>query len=445
MNDTPGWASPGSAPSEGSEGQDSGKPDDTGTGDAGPQDGPSKWSKEQPPPAQWSPPSQPVPGLTPPPPPPPPGQGGGWGWGGPPQGPGGPMGPGPGGPGAPGPGGYRGWGAWQGPPPAAKPGVIPLRPLGVGEILDGAVSTMRAHWRTVLGISLSVAVLTEIVVVLLQGLVLNESVDTEALDDPSATVGELTRALSDTMLSSGVVLLVTLLGTIVATALLTMVTSRAVLGKSVTIAEAWQDSRPQLAKLFGLTLLIPLIGVAIVAAGTLPGLLIALAGASEAGAGLAVLGGLGAGVAALWIVIRLSLASPALMLEKQGIKKALTRSAKLVRGSWWRVFGIQLLAAIIANVVASIIVIPFTFIAGAVSGDGVTGFLDSTGELGWTFLIVSGVGSVIGSMLTFPITAGVTVLLYIDQRIRREALDLELARAAGLPGHGPTPPGASGS
>ena len=37
-------------------------------------------------------------------------------------------------------------------------------------------------------------------------------------------------------------------------------------------------------------------------------------------------------------------------------------------------------------------------------------------------------------MITFPITAGVTVLLYIDQRIRREALDLELARAAGVPG-----------
>ncbi|MEV0259644.1 hypothetical protein AB0H82_36035 [Streptomyces sp. NPDC050732] len=438
MNDTPGWASPGSAPSDG---QDSGKPDAAEPADDGGRSTPSKWSKEQPPPAQWSPPSTPGPGHTPPPPPPPPGQGGGWGWGGPPGGPGGPGAPG--GPG--GPGGYRGWGAWQGPPPAAKPGVIPLRPLGVGEILDGAVSTMRAHWRTVLGISLTVAVLTEIVVVLLQGLVLNESVDTEALDDPSATVGELTRAMGDTMLSSGVVLAVTLLGTIVATALLTMVTSRAVLGKSVTATEAWQDSRPQLAKLFGLTLLIPLIGVAIVAVGTLPGVLIALAGSSDAGAGLAALGGLGAGVVAVWIVVRLSLASPALMLEKQGIKKSLIRSTKLVRGSWWRVFGIQLLAAIIANVVASIIVIPFTFIAGAVSGEGVTGFLDSTGELGWTFLIVSGVGSVIGSMLTFPITAGVTVLLYIDQRIRREALDLELARAAGLPGHGPTPSGTPGS
>jgi len=28
------------------------------------------------------------------------------------------------------------------------------------------------------------------------------------------------------------------------------------------------------------------------------------------------------------------------------------------------------------------------------------------------------------------------VLLYIDQRIRREALDLELARAAGVTGYG---------
>ncbi|APY87994.1 hypothetical protein DCW30_07035 [Streptomyces alfalfae] len=430
MNDTPGWASPGSAPSDG---QDSGKPDaGEPTGPGGPSS-PPKWSKEQPPPAQWSPPSGPHAGQTPPPPPPPPGQGGGWGWGGPP----------PGGPG--GPGGYPGWGAWQGPPPAAKPGVIPLRPLGVGEILDGAVSTMRAHWRTVLGISLTVAVLTEIVVVLLQGLVLNDAADTEALNDPSATLGEITRAMGDTLLSSGVVLVITLLGTIVATALLTMVTSRAVLGKSVTATEAWQDSRPQLARLFGLTLLIPLIGTAIVAVGVLPGVLIALGGSAEAGAGLAVLGGFAATILAVWIVLRFSLASPALMLEKQGVKKSLARSVKLVRGSWWRVFGIQLLAAIIANIVASIIVIPFTFIAGALSGDGVTGFLNNTGDLGWTFLIISGVGSVIGSMLTFPITAGVTVLLYIDQRIRREALDLELARAAGLSDRTANPPGTPGS
>lgn len=322
--------------------------------------------------------------------------------------------------------------------------MIPLRPLAVGEILDGAVSTMRTHWRTVLGISLTVAVFTEIVVVLLQGFVLEDAASSDALNDPSASVGELTRALGDTLLSSGVILLIALLGTIVATALLTTVTSRAVLGKSVTTAEAWRDARPQLAKLFGLTFLLPLIGIAVVAVGALPGFLVALAGGGDGGVALAVLGGMAASVVAIWLMVRFSLASPALMLEKQSILKSVSRSAKLVRGSWWRVFGIQLLATIIANVVASIIVIPFTFLAAALSGDGVSGFLNSgTGDLGWTFLIVSGIGSVIGSMLTFPITAGVSVLLYIDQRIRREALDLDLARAAGVQGYGSDAPGTS--
>jgi hypothetical protein len=317
--------------------------------------------------------------------------------------------------------------------------VIPLRPLGVGEILDGAVSTMRTYWRTVLGISLTVAVVTEIVVILLQGLVLNDTTDAEALNDPSATLSEVSRAMGDAMLGSVVVLAITLIGTVMATALLTTVTSRAVLGRPVTTGEAWRDSRPQVMKLLGLILLLMLIAVGIVVVGVLPGILVAVSGAEGAGAAVAVLGGLGAGVVALWLMMRFSLASPALMLEKQGIVKSMSRSARLVRGSWWRVFGIQLLAGIIANIMAAIVVLPFTFLAAAFSGDGFTGFLEGTGDLGWTFLIISGIGSVIGSMITFPITAGVTVLLYIDQRIRREALDLDLARAAGVQGYGTTP------
>ncbi|MFJ6832249.1 hypothetical protein [Streptomyces sp. NPDC091209] len=432
MNDTPGWASPGSAPAGEEVPDASGTSQPADEGGANQPEQPSKWSKEQPPPGQWSAPGAQAPGQVPPPAPPAPGWGGQH-----PGGQGGGFG-GWGGPGHGGPGGPAGWGGnWGGQPSAAKPGVIPLRPLGVGEILDGAVSTMRTYWRTVLGISLTVAVVTQIAVILLQGFVLNNSTDTAALNDPSATVGELSRALGDSLLNSGLVLLIALLGTIVATALLTSVTSRAVLGKPVTSGEAWRDARPQLPKLFGLTFLLPLIAIAILAVGALPGLLVVAGGSRDSGAALAVLGALAAGVVALWLMIRFSLASPALMLEKQGILKSMSRSTKLVRGSWWRVFGIQLLATIIANILASIIVIPFALIAAALSGNGFTGFLNSAGgELGWTFLIVSGIGSVIGSMVTFPITAGVTVLLYIDQRIRREALDLDLARAAGVQGYG---------
>ncbi|MFF9098968.1 glycerophosphoryl diester phosphodiesterase membrane domain-containing protein [Streptomyces rubrogriseus] len=456
MNDTPGWASPGSAPSDGHEPGASGpaEPADRPAGpdqpappadrpDAEPTSPGTKWSKEQPPPGQWSAPTGPADrGQAPPPPPP------GPGWGTPP-----PPGPPGGGYGGPGrgyggygtPGGPGGWGGgWGGPPPAAKPGVIPLRPLGIGEILDGAVSTMRTYWRTVLGISLTVAIFTEVIVVLLQGLVLDDT-GSEALNDPDATLSELGDALAETTINSGVIFLISLIGTVLATALLTTVTSRAVLGKPVTTGEAWRDARPQVLKLFGLILLLLLIVAGLVTAGMTPGLLVTATAGGEAGVALTALGFVAGGVVAVWLMVRFSLASPALMLEKQGIKKAMGRSVKLVRGSWWRVFGIQLLATVIANVVASIIVIPFAFLAATLGGDGVGGFLDGTGDLGWTFLVVSGIGSVIGSMITFPITAGVIVLLYIDQRIRREALDLELARAAGTQGSGPRDSGASGA
>lgn len=469
MKDTPGWASPGSAPSDGHEPGTSGstEPADAKSADAksvdatptepaaGPdltkpadatdaaeptqqqadtsQDAGSKWSQEQPPPAQWSAPTGPAaPGQAPPPPPPGPG-----GWGSqPPAGPPGAQGPHPGWGGYP---GHPGYGGWGGPPPAAKPGVIPLRPLGVGEILDGAVSTMRTYWRTVLGVSLTVAVVTQVLVILLQGFVLEDSASTEALNDPSASADEVTRALGETMLSSTVVFLISLIGTIAATALLTTVTSRAVLGRPVTTGEAWRDARPQVPRLFGLIFLLLLITFGVLAVGALPGIIVAASASNGGGIALAVLGILGAGVVAVWLMIRFSLASPALMLEKQGIITSMKRSTKLVRGSWWRVLGIQLLAAIIANIVAAIVVIPFTFLAAALSGEGVGGFVNGTGDLGWTFLIVSGIGSVIGSMITFPISAGVTVLLYIDQRIRREALDLELARAAGVQDYGTSP------
>ncbi|WP_340378414.1 glycerophosphoryl diester phosphodiesterase membrane domain-containing protein [Streptomyces sp. SS7] len=446
MKDTPGWASPGSAPSDGREPGASDPADQPADAQpesqsaANPADPHTKWSKEQPPPGPWSAPAGPQqPGQAAPqnpvqPPPPPPGPG----WGG--RTPAGPYGGAPNG--HPGYAPYPAWGnGWGGPPPAAKPGVIPLRPLGVGEILDGAVTTMRTYWRTVLGISLTVAIVTEVIVVLLQGLVLDHSTDTSALSDPSATLDEQTRAMGDVMLNSGVLLLVSLVGTIFATALLTAVISRAVLGRPATLQDAWRDARPRIPRLFGLIFLLLLIAGAVGAVGALPGILASVAGAGEGGAALSVLGTFAAVFVALWLLVRLSLSSPALMLEKQSITKAMGRSAKLVRGSWWRVFGIQLLALIIANIVATIVLVPFAFAGAAMSDSGIGGLVDGTGDYGWTYLIVSGIGSVIGSMITFPIAAGVVVLLYIDQRIRREALDLDLARSAGVQGYGSPDPG----
>jgi hypothetical protein len=61
-------------------------------------------------------------------------------------------------------------------------------------------------------------------------------------------------------------------------------------------------------------------------------------------------------------------------------------------------------------------------------------------------LALVGLGTVLAGTLTAPFAAGVTVLVYIDRRIRREGLDLELARAAGItvPGTSATPGGPGG-
>ncbi len=85
-----------------------------------------------------------------------------------------------------------------------------------------------------------------------------------------------------------------------------------------------------------------------------------------------------------------------------------------------------------------IIAIPFTIIGFVVDGEALSGLLSGSADsVGWPFLIVTGIGGVITSAVTYPISAGVTVLLYVDQRIRREALDLELIRAANRPDPAP--------
>ncbi|MFF3289871.1 glycerophosphoryl diester phosphodiesterase membrane domain-containing protein [Streptomyces sp. NPDC003023] len=400
MNDTPGWASPGSAPSDG---QNAGVPHPAPPADGGAP--PSKWSKEQPPPGQWSAPVGP--GRAPAPPPP------HWG------------------------GGRHHDGGW-GRPPAAKPGVIPLRPLGVGEILDGAVSTMRAHWRTVLGVTITLSVVSQICSILVERYLLPEPPDIDPNATPEETLAQSVDSLQASLLAMGPALLIVVIGTLLTIALLTVVISRSVLGRPVTLAEAWNEARPRLPHLLGLTLLLPAGSAAIMTVGVLPGILI-----GGAGVLLSVLGGLAAVAVVVWLWVRFTLASPALVLERQGVFTSLRRSAKLVQGAWWRIFGISLLTVLLTFVVSMVIAIPFTIIAFAADGGVAVGdfFTGKSPEFGWPFLIITGIGSVIASSITYPISAGVTVLLYVDQRIRREALDLELARAAGLPGYGSAPPG----
>jgi hypothetical protein len=324
-----------------------------------------------------------------------------------------------------------GWSAPQAPPPPSwgyvpprpleiRPGVVPLRPLGVGEIIDGAISTMRQHWKLQLGLS---AVVVTIVSILQAGALWLVYRNPSGIEGGDVTGPETSAAANVAQI---ITVVVGQLAQMVLLGILVFIVSRAVLGEDVTPHQAWSAVKPSLWKLIVLSVLVMVLVGAVVGAAVLVTVGVAVAGAPT-GAVVAV--GIACGVTAVpgavWLWVRLGVSAPALVLEQAGIRGAMRRSGRLVRRSWWRVFGVLLLSTLISTVLGGIIQTPFTF--GAV----LTGFdLDGNEAPGVWFYVLTTIGSAISGTITYPFTAGVAALLYIDLRMRREALDITLVRSA---------------
>ena len=104
---------------------------------------------------------------------------------------------------------------------------------------------------------------------------------------------------------------------------------------------------------------------------------------------------------------------------------ALSRSRQLVRGSWWRVFGILLLIWLIYAFISFVIVLVGAAVAGLLA------FAGESTPVALGQAIVQLVFSVAQQALTQPFSVAGTVLLYYDLRVRKEGLDLQ-ERAEGL-------------
>ncbi len=123
--------------------------------------------------------------------------------------------------------------------------------------------------------------------------------------------------------------------------------------------------------------------------------------------GLALLVALIVGVGFILLVIPgiiflvfLSMSVPAFIIERRGVTDSISRSWNLVSGSWWHVFGVIIVAAIIAGIVNGILT--------AIGGSTFIG--------AWLL-------SAIAQIITAPFVALVSVVLYVDLRVRHENLD----------------------
>ncbi len=333
--------------------------------------------------------------------------------------------------------------AYQAPWAPPRPGVIPLRPLGVGEILDGAVATLRAHPKVMIGLSALVAVATQAVVLPVTWLLLRDLGDTSLGTPGSDSAEDVLRIVGGTAAVSSLDGIVSLIAQLILTGILTVVVSRAVLGEPVSAAEAWSRARPRLPALFGLTALIFLVAGIALALGVLPGLALIAAGGSALSVVLTlVLIESVLLVAVVYFAVVFALAPASVVLERQGVVASLRRSRALVKTAWWRTVGLLVLIQVIGAIVSTVLSLPFQ--AGSSFTDSLFSHGGDQNDTAFVSLLIVSLGAVVGSAVTWPFTAAATVLIYVDRRIRREGLDLQLARAAGLttpPGHQSATPG----
>ena len=160
----------------------------------------------------------------------------------------------------------------------AQPGIIPLRPLTVGEILTGAFQAVRVNPQTMFGFAFAVMAVVALVETIFTAISIQAL--TNSIMSGSFSVYSMISSFSGTLVSS----LFSFVGTTFLAGMLALTVWDAVLGRKSTPADAWNRFSPRIVPVLLATLLLAAIqfGVTLVII-IVFFLLIGLVGAGTAG------------------------------------------------------------------------------------------------------------------------------------------------------------------
>ncbi len=318
---------------------------------------------------------------------------------------------------------------WSPPP---KPGLIPLRPLTLGTLLGAAFQVLRRNPRPTFGFSLLVTGAISLIGLGVVGLVTFFAI-TRTLNATQADADALAAgSVAMVALSALVPVALGIVGTAILQGVISLEVARGTVGQKLRLSGLWAAARGRLAALVGWSLLITLVAVgAVVIVATVIVLIVGFGGC--AGVVVRVQLGLAAGGAAVvlfaWLSTKLALVPSALMLERLPLRGAVARSWSLTTGYFWRTLGIQLLVAVIVQTVGAVISAPLQIVLGfgafLVNPNGENTGLIVAGIVAYVLTIVL---SVVYGAISTVVTAAASALIYIDLRMRKEGLDVELAR-----------------
>ncbi|WP_143658392.1 DUF7847 domain-containing protein [Streptomyces sp. Tue6028] len=335
-----------------------------------------------------------------------------------------------------------GWG-WTPPPPPPKPGVIPLAPLGVDHVFGGAFTTMRRYAKPLFGLAALVQLALAVLIggaAVLAYFSVSDRLDVLYDSDRRPRWSDVQPVL----VAFGSVWAFAMIAVLVASAFVqascVATLHDAVLGRRTTIGQVWRRTWPRTLSVLGVNLLMGLILLIpmLLFAAMVVSLLAAVLARSDSLFGIFFLLLLLALPLTVWLWVLLSFAPAAAVLEAARPVEALRRSVRLMRGAWWRTFGITLLGGLTVLIVSLVLRIPTVFTTPSPQPYDPSSpqpmsmsdaFAQSLPHLGLSFTI-STVLSVVGQVFTMVFMPLITTLLYIDRRIRREGLADVLLRAA---------------
>ncbi|MFJ8307504.1 MULTISPECIES: hypothetical protein [unclassified Streptomyces] len=328
-------------------------------------------------------------------------------------------------------------------PPPPKPGVIPLSPLQVGDVLSGAFSALGRYWKQLFGVAL-IAYGAAALVVVAAGALAVAAVH-EHLDPvfhPPYGEHPVRSDWEPVLVAGCLVALVAIAMWLVSAALMytavPVVLQEAVLGRRTTFGAVWRRTWSRFPAVLGALALSWLagLGVMVLFIALFMSLMLTDFGHGDPPAVLIVpfvLGILALIPVCVWLWVRFSFAPSAVVLENQRPVEALRRSALLVRDVWWRTCGILLLVGMISGMMGYVVQLPFTY--GGILAAMPLALSHSTGSRVTAVVVVAvlyTIGMAVSQFLSTVVPQIAAGLLYVDRRIRRENLAPALAEAAAM-------------
>jgi membrane-anchored glycerophosphoryl diester phosphodiesterase (GDPDase) len=310
--------------------------------------------------------------------------------------------------------------------------------MTLGTILAASFQTLRRNPAATLAPALILSVLVAVIEVVGSASFLSTYFGT--LSDVSTGNGTITDGQLSSVTSSFVGVLITssvtsllrLIITAIISAIVTLQVASSALGSRLRLASLWRRLRGRRGAVVGWA---ALTGAALVITfGLFFVALIGIGSTGSVGVGIALLLGflVGSGlfVVFVWLWVKLGFVPAVLVVERATIRQSMRRSWHLTNGSFWRTFGIRLLVLVIVGVATSIITAPISFlftIGSTVTQPNGSPESALTGTLLVSTIVTQGVTAVI-SAVGLVVSTATTALLYLDQRMRLEGLDLDLTR-----------------